>query len=150
MIRKALVNEADELSSIARLSKAHWNYPEAWLDQWHEQLAITERSIADDAVFVHESDGHLDGFYVLVISGNEARLEHLWLRPESMGKGTGRSLFEHAAALAVERGAKVMTIESDPFAEGFYKAMGTVRIGEIPANMDGTERVLPLMQLQLS
>jgi hypothetical protein len=40
-------------------------------------------------------------------------------------------------------------IEADPNAEGFYKRMGASHVGEIVYEIDGRERVLPLLAMYL-
>jgi hypothetical protein len=57
----------------------------------------------------------------------------------------GRALFEHAVGTAASLGAEVVGIEADPNAEGFYRRMGAKRVGEIVYELDGRERVLPLL-----
>ena len=78
------------------------------------------------------------------------QLEHLWIRPDQMGKGIGRLLLTHALAEAERSGADVVVIESDPNAAGFYRRMGAVRVGEIQAAMPGApDRVLPLLEISI-
>ncbi len=76
-------------------------------------------------------------------------LEHLWLLPEKMGLGLGRALFEHAARRAASLGAEILRIEADPNAEGFYLRMGAARVGEIVYELEGRERVLPLLAVDV-
>jgi GNAT superfamily N-acetyltransferase len=76
-------------------------------------------------------------------------MEHLWLRPAWAGRGIGRSLFEHAVRTARLRGARNVTIESDPHAEGFYLHMGARRVGEVAADVDGARRRLPKLVFEL-
>ena len=40
-----------------------------------------------------------------------------------------------------------MEIEADPNAEGFYRRMGARRVDEIVYEIDGRERVLPLLAM---
>jgi len=40
-------------------------------------------------------------------------------------------------------------IEADPNAEGFYRRMGARRVGEIVYALDGRERVLPLLTVEV-
>lgn len=51
-IRAAKPEEADELSALARRSKARWGYDKAWLEAWRKDLTVTaeliENSIAYD------------------------------------------------------------------------------------------------------
>lgn len=52
--------------------------------------------------------------------------------------------------VAARHGAREMTIDSDPHAEAFYLRMGAVRIGEVPADMDGVVRHLPRLRIALA
>jgi carbon monoxide dehydrogenase subunit G len=60
----------------------------------------------------------------------------------------GRVLFEHAVAIARGHGATRLEWDADPYAEGFYAAMGGQEIGRSPsAAVEG--RTLPRMRLPL-
>ena len=68
------------------------------------------------------------------------------MEPDAIGRGHGRRLWCHAVALARALGAWRMRIESDPFAEPFYRAMGAERIGEAASDaIPG--RLIPLLVL---
>ncbi|HRQ24481.1 MAG TPA: hypothetical protein PLF42_13725, partial [Anaerolineales bacterium] len=63
--------------------------------------------------------------------------------------GVGRALWAKAEALALAAGLTVIGVDSDPFAEGFYLAMGAERIGEAPSGaIPG--RMLPRLEKRLS
>ena len=147
-IRRAYPEEADILTEIAHAAKRHWNYPESWIQQWLSDLTITREFITTNEVFAAIINGEIAGCCALVVTASRAEIEHMWIRPEQMGNGVGRALFEHARARAVERGANVLELSADPYAEGFYVRMGAKRIGEIPADMDGQLRVLPRMRIE--
>ena len=51
---------------------------------------------------------------------------------------------------AHELGARTVTIQSDPNAEGFYQKMGARRAGENVYELEDKERVLPLMVVELA
>jgi GNAT superfamily N-acetyltransferase len=142
-ISRATAQDAGELTEIARAAKRHWGYPERWMELWREALTITPQLAAEGEVWVAEEGGEKLGFYALSGSGRE--LEHLWVRPERLGEGVGRALFLHALGRAAELGAETVLIESDPNAEGFYARMGAAKIGERVSELDGRERVLPLL-----
>lgn len=76
-------------------------------------------------------------------------LDHLWVSPENIGSGIGRSLFEHAVYRAAILGAEALEIESDPNAEGFYQRMGAERTGENVLDIEGQSRTLPLLGLAI-
>jgi N-acetylglutamate synthase-like GNAT family acetyltransferase len=148
-IRRANPEEADTLTEIAHAAKRHWNYPESWIRQWQTDLTITREFIATNEVFAATINGEIVGCCALVLTDSLAEIEHMWIRPEQMGSGVGRALFEHARARAVERGANALELSADPYAEGFYARMGAKRIAEIPADMGGEPRVLPRMRIEL-
>lgn len=150
-IRRARADEADALTALARAAKAHWGYPAAWLAAWEVALTFTPGSIAADPVYVAPGpDGTPDGCYALGREGAATTLEHLWVRPDAMGRGLGRALLAHAARTAAALGADRLQIDSDPHAEGFYLRAGAVRVGEIPADVAGTRRTLPRLMLSLA
>ena len=148
-IRRAKPEDAEKLSHIASASKAHWKYPETWLELWKDALTVTPEIILENEVFAITDNDEIVGFYELVVKENSAELEHLWINPESIGFGIGRLLFVHALEKAVSLGAKKLNIKSDPNAEGFYKKMGAKRIGNDISEIEGNERILPLMQIVL-
>jgi N-acetylglutamate synthase-like GNAT family acetyltransferase len=148
-IRTANPEEADTLTEIAHAAKRHWNYPESWIRKWQKDLTITREFITTHEVFVATINGEIAGCCALVMTGSLAEIEHMWIRPEQMGNGTGRALFEHARARAVEHGGNALELSADPNAEGFYARLGAKRVGDIPADMDGQTRVLPRMRMEL-
>jgi N-acetylglutamate synthase-like GNAT family acetyltransferase len=148
-IRRAIPDESEALTALAHAAKRHWNYPETWISQWQGDLTLTRDFIANHEVSVAMINGEIAGCCALVLSDALAELEHMWIAPKWMGKGVGRALFEHIQARAKQAGAPVLELSADPYAEKFYERMGAVRIGEVPANMFGQERVLPRMRVKL-
>ncbi len=148
-IVKARPEDAGDLSNVARAAKGHWGYPESWLRQWDDVLTLTPGYVRSHATYRAISGGRTVGLFALVLRDHEAILDHLWVLPSEMGKGSGRALFECAENLARTAGAAVMKVESDPHAEEFYVRMGAARCGQVPAPMDGQERYLPLMEKAL-
>jgi GNAT superfamily N-acetyltransferase len=144
-IRRAEPGDAGVLSRIAFAAKGHWGYPERWMEHWRDVLTITPEFISQNEVHAATVQGELAGFYALDGEGPRMELEHLWVLPERMGLGLGRALFEHALDRAAELGTEILAIEADPNAEGFYRRMGATCVGEIVYELDGRERVLPLL-----
>ena len=148
-IRRAQADEARVLTDIAHAAKRHWNYPEDWIEQWKFDLTITPDFISENEVFVALIDGEIGGCCALVLTETLAEIEHMWIRPEHMGHGIGRALFEHARDRARERLAHLLELSADPNAEGFYERMGLKSVGEVAADVAGHPRVLPRMRMQL-
>ena len=61
-----------------------------------------------------------------------AQLYGIFVDPPFWKRGVGRMLFEAAVGRAKELKAGALMIHAEPSAEGFYKRMGAIRIGEGP------------------
>jgi GNAT superfamily N-acetyltransferase len=142
-IRKASIEDAATLTTIAHDAKRHWGYPEHWIQHWQDDLTISPDFIAGNQVYVAESEGELLGFYALVVRDDKAVLDHLWVTPAHIGTGVGKELFIHAMQNAASRDISAVEISSDPNAEGFYQKMGAHRSGETVSEIDGQPRTLP-------
>ena len=148
-IRRAQPDEADRLTALAHAAKRHWGYPESWIAHWKSDLTITSEFISTNEVFVALAGKDIIGCSALVLSDSVAELEHMWISPEYMGKGVGRELLAQVTNRAANLDLRELEISADPNAEGFYRHMGAVRIGEIHSEIEGQPRVLPRMKLEL-
>jgi ribosomal protein S18 acetylase RimI-like enzyme len=145
-IVRAKPEDAETLTHIAHAAKRHWNYPERWIEAWRDILTMRPEFIAANVAFCAMEDDNVVGFYVLTTEGDGIHLDHLWILPAAMHRGIGRALFEHAANQARVAGFDLIKIEADPNAEGFYKRMGTQRVGTSVSEVEGQKRELPLME----
>ena len=147
LVRPGRPQEAAALAALAVRSKAHWGYPADFVARFAAGMGFTPDVVAANDVQVGECDGEPRGFYTLLHRGPLAVLDDLWLEPGEIGRGSGRLLFEHAAARARARGAEVLEWEAEPYAVGFYTRMGghTVRFTD-----SALGRKLPVMQLRLT
>lgn len=146
-MHRAVPGDAPALTDIARASKAHWGYGADLLDLWDSQLTVSPEFVRDQVVWVAVVGGRPVGFYALVAGDHEWEIEHLWVRPEWIGRGIGRALFEHAVAEAAPTGATALRVVSDPHAEGFYLHMGARHVGEEDSVPEG--RRLPVLVFEL-
>lgn len=148
-IRAAEPEEAGALTELAMRSKAHHGYDEAFLARVRPMLTLTAASIEENPVFVIEERGRIGGFYALRALGEgEVELDFLFIEPQQIGRGFGRALWNHAVAEARALGYRTMRIESDPFAEPFYAALGAERVGEVASDA-APGRVLPVLRYAL-
>lgn len=149
-MRRAGPGDAGALGRVAFAAKGHWGYPERWMERWRPGLEVSPVFVRDNEVYVAVCEGEAVGFYALVGGGRRLDLEHLWVLPAWIGTGLGRRLFGHMMRRAKELGAGMVAIESDPNAEGFYRRMGAGRAGENVYELEGEERVLPVMVVELA
>jgi ribosomal protein S18 acetylase RimI-like enzyme len=146
-------DEAPHLTELVLRSKASWGYDDTFLEGVGKELMITAEDIDNGSVFVLEVDGVVVGLYALSSEPPDGLLTDLWLEPEVQGRGLGRRLWEHALTSAAALGHRSLMLEADPNAEGFYAAMGAIRIGEreSPVAQDiEPGRTLPLMRIELA
>jgi len=146
-IRRTKPDEAATLTAIAHAAKRHWGYPEEWIERWREDLTINPDFIADNEVFVAIVGDEIAGCCALVVTDSLAEIEHMWIKPEHIGSGVGRALFEHVRDRAADLHLPALELSADPNAEGFYERMGAARIGDVRAEMDEQTRVLPRMRI---
>jgi len=148
ILRRAQPDEAGLLRALARRSKAHWPYTAEFLAAVEPLLQLSEKDVREQPVYVLELDDAVAGWHRVTVHDNRAELEDLWLEPEWIGHGHGRTLFVHAVAIARAHGARRLEWDAEPYALGFYEAMGGTVIGEVPsAAVPG--RMLPRMGLSL-
>lgn len=132
-IREAIPDEAPSLSALALRSKAHWEYPNEFVEACREVLTYSPEQIDSDNFhfFVAEVSDSSIGFYALVQSSpQEVHLEALFIEPEHIRQGYGHTLLEHAKARAKALGAITMTIQGDPNSESFYRSAGAKLTGQ--------------------
>jgi GNAT superfamily N-acetyltransferase len=147
LVRPGRPQEAAALAALAVRSKAHWGYSREFVRRFAATMGLTPEVVAVNDVQVGERDGEPRGFYTLLYRGPLVVLDDLWLEPAEIGRGSGRILFEHAAARALGAGAAVLEWEAEPRAVGFYTRMGghTMRWTD-----SALGRRLPVMQLRLT
>lgn len=131
-LRDARPDEAERLSDLARRSKAHWGYDDAFMRACRAELTWTTAEIAawPAAFVVAENDGSIAGFYAFASAATgDLELDALFVEPGRIGQGVGRALIAHARRRAAELGARRLVIQGDPHAERFYLAAGAVPAG---------------------
>ena len=154
VLRLAKSSECGTLSALALRSKAYWGYDPAFLQACRDELTVNPKAAAAGRVVVLiEADTPL-GFYALDSSerSDEAEISLLFVEPAAIGRGIGRALWEHAVNKARGQGLRRLKVLSDPFALGFYRAVGATLSGKIRSPVrgpDGSERCLPVLHYEL-
>jgi ribosomal protein S18 acetylase RimI-like enzyme len=141
----AMIKDADELTEITKISKAHWNYSEEQLKQWESDLTITEKYISENRVFKFLKGEKIIAYYSLFPPVNQRiQLDNLFVLPEDIGKGIGNMLLNDAIKASAKSKCKEIWLEADPNAESFYLKNGFKIIGRKESSISG--RFLPVMQ----
>ena len=148
-IRYAVPDDAEALSHIALSAKRYWGYPEGWMEIWRPQLTFSPEYFNENESWVAEVDNQPIAFYTLQDKDENAWIENLWVLPGYIGQGIGKELFLDATLRARQMGYKILQLEADPNAAGFYEKMGMSKIGERRSEVDGQPRFLPIMEIEL-
>jgi GNAT superfamily N-acetyltransferase len=148
-ILRAKPEDARALSEVAHAAKRHWGYPERWIEAWHDILTMRPEFVAANVAYAAVENGQVVGFYILTTESDGIHLDHLWILPSAMDRGIGRILFQHAAGQTRTLGFRLIKIEADPNAEGFYQRMGARRVGTSFSEVEGERRELPLLIYEL-
>lgn len=125
-VRRATAEDRTLLDDMALAGVRHWGHDEHHPEAYRglvEALA-GESGPENHPVFVFEDDrNEVIGFYELRDRGDHMELLRMFLRPELIGQGYGRLLWDHAVTEASRSHGRLL-INSDPGATGFYAAMG--------------------------
>lgn len=133
-LRPARQAEAAVLSAIAMDSKAHWGYDAAFMEGCRAEISVSPKEIEELTVVVAQIGPEVAGFYSLEPDGTGGgELHKLFVRPDYIGHGIGRRLFQDACQHANGAGFHAIFLDSDPYALGFYEQMGCSVIGEAPS-----------------
>ncbi|MEX0368652.1 MAG: GNAT family N-acetyltransferase [Ruegeria sp.] len=146
--RPALPTEAAALRDLALRSKAHWGYDASFMAACVSPFTFEPDDFDRMEIAVIDGPTGPAAFAALEYEGTTAHLDKAFVDPSAMGQGLGRRLMTWAAERARAAGATHILIESDPFAEAFYAAMGARTIGSVPSEAIPGRR-LPLMRLDL-
>ncbi len=150
-LRPARLEDLATLTDISLRAKAHWGYGDAFMEACRAELTVTAADLSTSTYQVAEQGGALIGLCGLTKpeAGDDCcELHSLFVAPEAMGQGLGQLLMAWAIDEAKRRGATLIRLDADPFAEGFYAKMGAICVGRVPsASIPG--RSLPLMELTL-
>jgi len=146
--RPAKPTEAAALRDLSLRSKAHWGYDADFMAACVAPFTIAPDDFTRmDIAVIDGPDGPV-AFAALDYDGDIAHLDKAFVDPSVMGQGLGQHLMRWATDRARAAGATHMLIESDPFAEAFYTAMGACTVGRVPSeSIPG--RTLPLMRIDL-
>ncbi len=146
IVRAARPEEAAEISALALRSKGYWGYDGAFLEACRADLTIDPAWCDGVRLIVAADGGRLLGYARIAGEPPVGELAGLFVDPPAIGRGVGRLLLRHAVTLAAGLGIETLEIDSDPYAEPFYRHAGAVRVGESISTVDLTRR-LPRLTL---
>jgi ribosomal protein S18 acetylase RimI-like enzyme len=112
--RASLTNESDREALLA-----------------HPEVLELDDSLLDaGGTRVAEIDGLSAGFATVIVTGDDAELDDLFVAPEQMGNGIGRMLVLDSCSVAAASGARHVAVTANPAARQFYERVGFEYEGE--------------------
>lgn len=148
VLRAAVGSDAAELTRIAFSAKRHWDYPEAWIELWADELTVDAGYIEANWVLVAMVEAQIVGWCAVVREQGECWLDYCWVLPAAAGKGAGRALVARALGYAAQSQSRTLKVIADPNAEGFYRRLGFRPIGDRPSKPAG--RRLPVLEADVA
>ena len=147
-IQKATPADCPAMTALITASKRHWGYPDKWMTLWQAELTITPKKLDQRDFYLGKNGDEIIFIYSLSqLDADEYELEDSWVAPEHIGRGYGQTLFDDLKRRLRALGCIRLKIISDPNAEGFYRKMGAIQIGEEPTKIPG--RVFPVFVFEI-
>lgn len=114
------------LSALVLRSKSHWGYDDAFHEACRDELAISTTDMTARRIVVaqDEESGELLGVASFEGEAPDGTLGLLFVEPHAIGRGIGRTLYAHVLDAARDADLKRLTIDSDPHAVDFCRALG--------------------------
>ena len=109
-------------------------------------MTIDHEYIRKNTVFIYEENDMILGYYSIVELKNKIEisevsihkgfwLEHMFIKPQSIGQGVGRKLFEHLKQWCISSKIEEIGILADPHSKGFYEKIGCQYKKEFPSTI---------------
>lgn len=151
LIRRADPEDAEAITAITLASKQSNGYDDAFIAACVDELRVSEQDIADDYYWVAQDGETLRGCVCLAINAKTQTgiIASFFVDPQSKRRGIGKLLWQTILDTAQNTNLKHLTLDSDPAAVPFYKALGFEIIGQTPSGSI-PRRTLPQMRYMLS
>jgi len=137
---------SDFLRDTLITSKGYWGYSQEQLEKWRLNVKFEDDYISRNTVKLILDGSTAIGFFAIA-RGETDELDHLWLLPNSIGKGHGNSVFNQVVLECEKLGIINFYIISDPDAEGFYLKKGAFKVGEVYS--EPQKRFLPKLKFPI-
>ncbi len=90
-LRKAVAEDAQELTKLSVRSKKYWGYPKSLIDAWMPELEVTADLIEQCISYAIEKNGQIKGFWCRMPT-EELSDGRLFVDPDCIGTGLGKVL----------------------------------------------------------
>ncbi|MGE5248694.1 MAG: N-acetyltransferase family protein [Bacteroidota bacterium] len=149
-IERATPDQAGTLTAITFAGTRQLGFPESQIAVWPDELTVTPDYVVEYDVWSALLENQVVGYYALRYLAWGADLESLYVSPDFIRRGIGRTLFHHAVSRCRENGCRSLDIASEAKTVGFYEKVGAAVYGEwTGAPINGVPRTLVFLWLEL-
>ena len=147
-LRRARSDEIEILTDLSMRAKRSNGYDDAFMQACRAELTVTAARMEEGEYWVAESDAVCGCVCLKTTFEGFGEVHAFFIDPECQRKGVGRSLWLKVVERARLLGITSLSLDADPAAVPFYRAMGFVEIGQTPSgSIEG--RMLPRMECHL-
>lgn len=147
-IEKAIRKDTKDLTELTIRSKSHWNYSKQQIEEWRDDLTVSEIYILEKEVYKLTDRNNIIGYYSFFkINGIDIKLENLFVEPKFIGRGIGKMLMTDFLQRIQKTKFERIILEADPNAEKFYEQIGFKVIGKLKTSIKN--RFLPIMEMRI-
>lgn len=147
-IRPAHPDEHVLLTALARRSKAHWGYSEAFMAACEDELTVTRSRIEQETYLVAVDQDAVVGMAAIASCDGGFEVSNMFVDPTMIGTGVGRRLFQALTEEARRQGIAELLIDADPNACLFYERLGA-RFSHMTPSGSIPGREIPHLRLTL-
>ncbi len=111
-------------------------------------MTITQEYIDNYYVFKLSDNGQIIGYYSYMrLNSKTVKLDNIFIHPDHIRKGYGKFLMENFIQRMKKDRFKIITLDSEPNAEFFYKKFDFTVVGKIESSIK--DRFLPIMEKEV-
>jgi len=148
LVRRARLDEVDVLTDLSMRSKRSNGYDDAFMESCRGELTVTAARMGEGEYWVAEADRVCGCVCLKAVDGGKGEIHAFFIEPDCQRCGIGRLLWSKVFQRAEALGMVGLSLDADPAAVPFYRAMGFVVVGEVPSgSIEG--RMLPRMEIEL-
>ena len=147
-VKRANASDAKRLTELTFRSKAYWGYSKVQIEEWREELTITESYVEENELYKLIDGEEIIGFYAYSPEDSiTIKLNYLFVKVDRIGHGHGKQLISDLLGRIQSTKYQRVIVDSDPNAELFYQKHGFRKIGKLASSIK--DRYLPIMEFKL-
>lgn len=135
------VNDIDELNRIAFNSESYWGHDKSMMEIFKKEYRLTQEYLKNNKVFNMVLDGNIIGFYAFNLTQEILELEYFYLKPEYIGKGYGRKLWNEAVKFCKNNKIEEFIFVAGSEVKSYYLKMGAEVIKTLPSKLDAKRKI---------